>query len=220
MNWLYPEFIPDKGLFICPSTRNYIRAEDKWDFLPKSNSRYLGKREVKDLPVMAATKDRSPGHSYEPWGFMGGDNSVTTMHAWNGRTWKAPTILKTLSSVQTYSYKTPSFGKKGTKANQALCGSFARLITVVRERSTTIPTRPTRMGLTGNRSYLPTVTPSLSRLAITSGVGIFPRTGTMDSELGVAGRRALRQPRPLGPRDAGEDEQQGNGVQDKVRLVG
>jgi hypothetical protein len=52
---------------------------------------------VKDLRVMAATKDRSPGHSYEPWGFMGGDNSVTTtMRAWNGRTWKAPTILKTL----------------------------------------------------------------------------------------------------------------------------
>jgi prepilin-type N-terminal cleavage/methylation domain-containing protein len=97
LNWLYPEFIPDKDLFICPSTRNYIRAEDKRDFIPKSNSRYLGKREVKDLRVMAATKDRSPGHSYEPWGFMGGDNSVTTtMRAWNGRTWKAPTILKTL----------------------------------------------------------------------------------------------------------------------------
>ena len=42
----------------------------------------------------------------------------------------------------------------------------------------------------------------------------------MDSELGFAGRRALRQPRPLGPRDAGEDQQQGDGVQDKVRLVG
>ena len=68
LNWLYPEFIPDKNLFICPSTRNYIRAEDKHnkysrDFIPKSNSRYLGKREVKDLRVMAATKGHSPGHS-------------------------------------------------------------------------------------------------------------------------------------------------------------
>jgi hypothetical protein len=42
------------------------------------------------------------------------------MRAWNGRTWKAPTILKTLSSVQTYVYKTPSFGKKGTKANPSI----------------------------------------------------------------------------------------------------
>ena len=39
LNWLYPEFIPDKDLFICPYTRNYIRAEDKRDFITKSNSR-------------------------------------------------------------------------------------------------------------------------------------------------------------------------------------
>jgi len=121
LNWLYPEYIPDKKLFICPSTRNYIRADAKRDFLPKSQSRYLGKREVKDLRVMAATKGHSPGHSYEPWGFMGGDNSVTTtLRAWNGRTWKAPTVLKTQTSVQTYVYKTPSFGKKGTKSNPGI----------------------------------------------------------------------------------------------------
>ena len=221
LNWLYPEFIPDKDLFICPSTRNYIRAEDKRDFIPKSNSRYLGKREVKDLRVMAATKDRSPGHSYEPWGFMGGDNSVTTtMRAWNGRTWKATTILKTLSSVQTYVYKTPSFGKKGTKSNPSIVWLIRQADYGGLGAINNYPDKTDPHGAEGNRSYLRTVTPSLSRWAITSGVGIFPRTGTMYSELGFAGRRALRQAQPLGPRDAGEDQQQRDGVEDEVHLVG
>ena len=63
-------------------------------------------------------------------------------------------------------------------------------------------------------------TPSMSRWAITFGAEIFPRTGTTDSEVGFAGRRALRQPKPLGPRNPGEDEQQRDDIQDEVRLVG
>ena len=125
LNWLYPEFIPDKDLFICPSTRNYIRAEEKRDFLPRSSSRYLGKREVKDLRVMAVTKNRSPGHSYEPWGFMGGDNSVTTtMRAWNGRTWKAPTTLKTLSRAD-LCLQDPVLRQKGNQGEPKHCVAYS-----------------------------------------------------------------------------------------------
>ena len=49
LNWLYPEFIPDKNLFICPSTRNYIGAEDQRDFIPKSNSRWRVHPDVLDM---------------------------------------------------------------------------------------------------------------------------------------------------------------------------
>jgi len=121
LNWLFPEYINNKDLFICPSTQNFIRTEDDKDFLPRANSRYLGKKEVKDLIKMAPTKGHAPGHSYEPWGFMGADNSVTTtIRSWNGRTWRAPTVLKTINSIESYVYKTSSYGKKGTKANASV----------------------------------------------------------------------------------------------------
>ena len=66
---------------------------------------------------MASTKLDSPGHSYEPWAFMGADRSITTtMHAFNGTTWQATTVLKTLDSIQNYVYRTPSYGKQGLLA--------------------------------------------------------------------------------------------------------
>ena len=104
LNWLYPEYLENLNSYICPATQNFIRHDEnnRSLFIPARQS-LLGKRELVDLRQMAREKGRSPGHSYEPWGYFG--DNVT---------------LKTKTSVQTYVYTTPSYGKRGLLATPDL----------------------------------------------------------------------------------------------------
>jgi len=93
LNWLYPEYLNNLNAYICPATQNFIRNDEG---LPNVFYKNRGRQELVDLREMAPNKERSPGHSYEPWGYFG--DNVT---------------LKTRTTVQTLIYKTPSYGKQG-----------------------------------------------------------------------------------------------------------
>jgi len=120
LNWLYPEYLPNLESYNCPATQNYIRNTENSHFVPKRSSPYLGKEELVDLRNMARTQGLTNGISYEPWGFYGYETGSTKMKSYNGRTWTARGVLKTLDTVQKYVYKTPSYGKKGMAARPDL----------------------------------------------------------------------------------------------------
>ena len=63
-SWLYPKYINNVNVFICPSTQNYIRTTNFF-------TNWLGDRSLYDLSYYAATKKKSPGSSYEVSGFWG-----------------------------------------------------------------------------------------------------------------------------------------------------
>jgi prepilin-type N-terminal cleavage/methylation domain-containing protein/prepilin-type processing-associated H-X9-DG protein len=100
INWLYPNLIGSTGSYICPSTKNFIRD------LPASDPHIAGKtNELLDLQDFALSQ-KSPGYSYENFGFWRSPNSVE-----NGTT-----ILgtrKTEARVQSYAKTSFAFGLKG-----------------------------------------------------------------------------------------------------------
>src|SRR5437667_5238312 len=56
LNWLYRDYAPAIGSFICPSTQNFVRS---------SNSVIInGRSEVRDLQDVPSPRLRNPGHNY------------------------------------------------------------------------------------------------------------------------------------------------------------
>ena len=88
LNWLYRDYAPALGSFICPSTQNFIRS---------SNSVVVnGRTELRDLQDFAITRLRNPGHSYEQF-------------SW----WRDPHEEKTESRVQTRVHRNVALGLRG-----------------------------------------------------------------------------------------------------------
>jgi prepilin-type N-terminal cleavage/methylation domain-containing protein/prepilin-type processing-associated H-X9-DG protein len=89
LNWLYRDYAPAIGSFICPSTQNFVRS---------SNSVTInGRAELKDLQDFAITRLRNPGHSYEQF-------------SW----WRDPHEAKTESRVQGRVHRNVALGLRGT----------------------------------------------------------------------------------------------------------
>lgn len=98
MNWLFPNYIPNVGVFNCPAVNNSIRIKPelkKTETDPEYIKRLHGNTEtVNDLKVMAKRKD-GPGLSYELYGYMN---------------W---TTLKTEKSTSRWTHKSRAFGLEG-----------------------------------------------------------------------------------------------------------
>ena len=62
-SWLYPKYISNPNVFVCPSTQNFIRITNQI-----RNS--LGELSLYDLQSFALSK-KSPGSSYEVFGWWG-----------------------------------------------------------------------------------------------------------------------------------------------------
>jgi prepilin-type N-terminal cleavage/methylation domain-containing protein/prepilin-type processing-associated H-X9-DG protein len=64
LSWLYPSYIPTRGAFVCPATKNQIGTATMLDVR-------TGERVISDLYKHAASKLATNGHSYEVLGQMG-----------------------------------------------------------------------------------------------------------------------------------------------------
>ncbi|MSU36584.1 MAG: type II secretion system protein [Pedosphaera sp.] len=103
-NWLYPHYISNVKIFVCPSTQNFIRTTNFTRRFP-GNDLILA-----DLTNFAVSK-KHPGSSYELFGWWGYSSGA------NG-----PNARKTLSNVQSWIYQYSSTfgfaaGYKGTSAS-------------------------------------------------------------------------------------------------------
>jgi len=87
-SWLYPAFVPTLRTFICPSTQNYIRETN---FFREPDGRLT----LYDLTYFAGDPRRTPGSSYEVFGWWGvtAKNSAAT-----------PSARKTRGNVSSWTY--------------------------------------------------------------------------------------------------------------------
>jgi len=108
-NFLYSQYVPILRSFICPSTQNRIRPE-----LLITNS-LTGRMELADLSEYAGDT-KSPGTSYELFGFMNATDTASsyTDLSVNGYSVRVKGIRKSLNSVLTYRHQHEACGLKGS----------------------------------------------------------------------------------------------------------
>ena len=111
MTFLYPAYIPTLATFICPSTKNYIRRDQ---FV---RNPFTGQDELYDLTGYAGDV-RSPGTSYELFGFMNYTSDTTNYSdLWVvGNPLRVMGVKKTLSTVANYRHMYKAFGLQGVQA--------------------------------------------------------------------------------------------------------
>lgn len=93
LNWLFPTYVPAVGSFNCPSKREHsIRTDLKLNWFGQENA-------LKDLTDFAKSSVGALkfGHCYESFAYMGPDRA----------------ILKTQSSVSSYTHRYNAFGLRG-----------------------------------------------------------------------------------------------------------
>ncbi|HWQ90218.1 MAG TPA: type II secretion system protein [Clostridia bacterium] len=88
-SWLYPSYIKNPSLFICPSTQNFIRTTNMF-----RNS--INEISLYDLSYFAISK-KNPGSSYELFGWWG--------YTYGSPRGPLPTAPKTRSNVTTWTYR-------------------------------------------------------------------------------------------------------------------
>jgi prepilin-type N-terminal cleavage/methylation domain-containing protein/prepilin-type processing-associated H-X9-DG protein len=93
LNWLYPQYVRSLEIFVCPSTKNFIRNRPR-NLDPTRDATYIQRLHgnttmIPDLADNALGNRRRPGSSYEVFGYLG------------------PYILKTQSTVSSYVLKDP-----------------------------------------------------------------------------------------------------------------
>lgn len=106
LNYLYPAHVGALGVFVCPSTANRVRSEAVYYEL------YDGRLQLEDLRDFAVDK-RSPGASYELFGFMNANGTNTTTIILDGAPVQVRGIKKTLASVQNHVHRSSAFGLNG-----------------------------------------------------------------------------------------------------------
>ena len=112
-SWLYPTYIPNVKVFVCPDTQNLIRTTN----FTADPANPKGPKVFLDLTYFALSK-KNPGSSYELFGWWGYSSSAPGQNA-----------RKTQSSVQSWVYRNPSAygfsaGYKGTKASPSRAWLF------------------------------------------------------------------------------------------------
>ena len=110
-SWLYPNYISNVKIFVCPSTQNYIRTTN---FI----RRFPGDDLVLDDLTEFAGNKKNPGTSYELFGWWGNSLAPDGLSA-----------RKTLSNVQSWDYQyLSSFdfaaGYRGTRASPSQAWLF------------------------------------------------------------------------------------------------
>jgi len=88
-SWLYPSYVRNANVFVCPSTQNFIRTTN---FVKN----VLGENALLDLTHFALSK-RNPGSSYELFGWWGYTGDTTY-----------PNARKTRNNVLNWVYHYPS----------------------------------------------------------------------------------------------------------------
>src|SRR6185436_4102524 len=104
LNWLYRDYVKNLNVFICPATRNFIRATN---LITNPND---GQRDIADLRSFAITRDFYPGHSYENFAWWRSYPPLP-FDEFPGRTGKR----KTESRAQSWAHTGPcTLGLQGT----------------------------------------------------------------------------------------------------------
>lgn len=103
-SWLYPSYIRNVNIFVCPSTQNFIRTTNAANFIKN----VFGEQSPRDLTAFALSK-KNPGSSYELFGWWG----------YTGGTY--PNALKTRDNVLNWAYHYPSM----YTYNQGFVGTIA-----------------------------------------------------------------------------------------------
>ncbi len=91
-SWLYPNYIKNPQVFICPTTQNFIRSTNTF-------KNWLNEDSLYDLSFFALSK-KNPGSSYELFGWWG--------YTYGSPKGNMPTAAKTRANVTTWVYKYPS----------------------------------------------------------------------------------------------------------------
>lgn len=107
LNWLNKGYVDNPKGFICPSTQNYIRTNLGMNLF----TRTVG---LDDLLRLAANRGRTPGSSYQGFGFTGVGvdtwEQIPVLDQWktlNG-------IRKNVNNILSYRHYHDAFGLKGT----------------------------------------------------------------------------------------------------------
>jgi len=139
LNWLYPQYVPNLKVFICPATHHSIsnnpqpvsgyvqtRRNDTgktYEQRLHDNSTYIPDLEeiAEDGTAYNAGTKTGPGTSYEVSGFINGNNSTAASATWT------PNVRKTQNVAANYIYqnilnyavlgKTLTFNLRGQKAS-------------------------------------------------------------------------------------------------------
>ncbi|MCS1413896.1 MAG: hypothetical protein M2R46_01614 [Verrucomicrobia subdivision 3 bacterium] len=113
VNWLFPRFVSDTGLFICPATRNYIRTNTQPNF-------FTGQLELIDLTYHAPSTKRYTGVSYIYYALMGRGSVPYTEVPYYGK-WKKiyDYKRKTLGTVASHRHHNNAFNLRGQTAGPA-----------------------------------------------------------------------------------------------------
>ncbi len=64
VNWLFPHYVSDADLFLCPATRNVVRTNRRFNFK-------TGNGELENLSYKAIPSGYCTGVSYSYYAFMG-----------------------------------------------------------------------------------------------------------------------------------------------------
>lgn len=104
-NWLYPQYIAETRVLICPATRNRI------DTKKSSTDPHSGRVFYSDLQDSAADNTGN-GTSYEIFGFMNAVSAPLTESGFNA-IGTPDGIQKTTATVHSYPHKNNAFGLAG-----------------------------------------------------------------------------------------------------------
>jgi len=113
VNWLFPRFVSDTALFLCPTTRNYIRTNGHHNI-------FTGKWEHADLMNKAPDSGREPGVSYSYYALMGKGSIPYTEVSYYGKREKIYNYKrKTLNNVISHRHHNNAFNLRGQAAGPA-----------------------------------------------------------------------------------------------------
>ena len=106
LNWLNQGYVENPKLFICPSTRNYIRTD-------KDTNAFTGDVGLRDLMHLAGDRGDTPGASYQGFGFLGIGVDTWEQIPVLGTVKTVNGIRKNLNNIQSYRHFHNAFGLKG-----------------------------------------------------------------------------------------------------------
>ena len=113
VNWLFPHYVSDADLFLCPSTRNVVRTNRQF------NSK-TGNWELEDLSYKAIHSGHFIGVSYIYYAFMGkGSVKYTEVPYYRDGKRIDDYKRKTLRNVASHRHHNDAFGLRGQVAGPA-----------------------------------------------------------------------------------------------------
>lgn len=113
VNWLFPHYVSDTDLFLCPSTRNVVRANRQFNFK-------TGNWELEDLSYKAIHSGHFTGVSYIYYAFMGkGSVKYTEVPYYRDVKRIYDYKRKTLRNVASHRHHNDAFNLRGQVAGPA-----------------------------------------------------------------------------------------------------